>query len=157
LAIVPVSVVAYTIAASSDAPFLTSLIQAYQTREAELARRNILNQTAVEQAAMDRHLFVTRSQDVSGPDLVYPECVYVPQPLFTQINPEYRMFNSGSPWNVAAGQGGADLSHLIEHYGAREKATEEGRIARLKDGKVTTVYDDTTGGRLPSFGGKKDK
>jgi len=139
LAVIPLSIVTYTIAANSDAPFLTGFIKAYRQREEALSRKNTLNQAAVEQAAMDRALFTTRSQDVSGPDLVYPE-----------------IFNMGSPWNIAAGQDRADLSGLTQHYAAKEKFTEEARVARLQDGKVVTVYDDTTGGRLPSFGGKKE-
>jgi hypothetical protein len=50
-----------------------------------------------------------------------------------------------------AGEGGADMSELMEHYAKKDKKTEETRLARMKGGKVVTVYDDTTGGRFPSW------
>lgn len=63
----------------------------------------------------------------------------------------YRTFNSGSPWNVVAGEGGADLRQLTEHYRKKEERMEVARKARMVDGKVVTVYDDTTGGRFKGF------
>ena len=54
----------------------------------------------------------------------------------------YRAFNTGSPINVSAGNGSADLKHVVAHYEARNKATEEKRVARMKDGKVVSIYDD---------------
>ena len=63
-----------------------------------------------------------------------------------------RILNRSSPWNVAAGEGGADLTKLMEHYSRQNEQAEQDRLARTKqDGKVTTVYDDTTGGRFPSW------
>lgn len=51
-----------------------------------------------------------------------------------------------------AGEGGADLSKLMEHYAKENEKAEQARVNRLnKDGKITTVYDDTTGGRFPSW------
>lgn len=50
-----------------------------------------------------------------------------------------------------AGEGGADMGELMEHYAKKDKKTEEARLARMKGGKVVTVYDDTTGGRFPSW------
>jgi hypothetical protein len=50
-----------------------------------------------------------------------------------------------------AGEGGADLSELMEHYTKKNKETEEKRLAQMKNGRVVTVYDDTTGGRFPSW------
>ena len=43
------------------------------------------------------------------------------------------------------------MSELMEHYAKKDKKTEETRLARMKGGKVVTVYDDTTGGRFPSW------
>ena len=46
----------------------------------------------------------------------------------------------------------------MEHYVKQEQQMEEERLARIKDGRVVTIYDDTTGGRIPSwvpFIGKK--
>ena len=68
-----------------------------------------------------------------------------------QANLVRRQFNAGSPWNVVAGEGGADLRELMKHYDEKAKKTEEARAARIVDGKVTTVYDDTTGGRWKGF------
>ena len=62
-----------------------------------------------------------------------------------------RRLNAGSPWNVAAGQGCADMSQLMEHLAKKEQQREEERVARMVDGKVVTVYDDTTEGRFPSW------
>ena len=50
-----------------------------------------------------------------------------------------------------AGEGGADMGELMEHYAKKDKKQEETRLARMKGGKVVTVYDDTTGGRFPSW------
>ena len=55
-----------------------------------------------------------------------------------------RVFNSSSPWNVSAGQGGADLSRLTQHYTDKKKTTEEARLGRIKNGRITSVYDDTS-------------
>lgn len=62
-----------------------------------------------------------------------------------------RRLNQASPWNVVAGEGNADMSELMEYYAKKNKVQEEARFARIKDGKVVTVYDDTTGGRFPSW------
>src|SRR5947207_8804403 len=43
------------------------------------------------------------------------------------------------------------MSELVEHYAKKNKAQEEARLARMQAGKVVTVYDDTTGGRFPSW------
>ena len=68
-----------------------------------------------------------------------------------ELTNDSRRFNQSSPWNVVAGEGGADLNKLMEHYAKRDKAREEARLARVRDGKVFTVYDDTTGGHWPSW------
>ena len=51
-----------------------------------------------------------------------------------------------------AGEGAADLTKLMEHYAKENEKAEQDRVNRInKEGKVTTVYDDTTGGRFPSW------
>lgn len=50
-----------------------------------------------------------------------------------------------------AGQGTADMSMVTEHYVKRHQIMEDERVAKIVDGKITTVYDDTTGGRFPSW------
>ncbi len=41
-----------------------------------------------------------------------------------------RIFNTGSPYNVPAGQGSANLDKLIAHY-ERKNAEEENRKVRI--------------------------
>ena len=50
------------------------------------------------------------------------------------------MFNFGSPWNVSAGHGTADLAALAKHYEETHKEVEQERIARFKKQKGS-VYD----------------
>lgn len=51
-----------------------------------------------------------------------------------------RLFNSGSPYNVPAGSR-ADMSAVVAHYENKNREQEESRVARMKDGKVVSVYD----------------
>ena len=62
-----------------------------------------------------------------------------------------RAFNRSSPSNVIAGQGGADLSALMELYSRNNEKAQREKIERQNAGKVDTVYDDTTEGRFPSW------
>lgn len=40
----------------------------------------------------------------------------------------------------------------MEHYSRENEKAEQDRVARIEEGgKITTVYDDTTGGRFPSW------
>jgi len=50
------------------------------------------------------------------------------------------MFNTGSPWNQAVGQG-ADLRQLEEYYRTVRDQAEEERVARMKSGRSMSVYD----------------
>ena len=43
--------------------------------------------------------------------------------------------NQSAPWNVVAGEGGADLGKLMEHYAKKDRELEESRRARMKEGK----------------------
>jgi hypothetical protein len=54
----------------------------------------------------------------------------------------YRVFNMGSPINVSPGRGSGDLRAVAAHYERRNQLTEEKRLAKLKDGKVVSIYDD---------------
>ena len=65
--------VAYAFASSSDTPAFTRFIDAYRAREEEMARRNTLHQTAIEQAAFDRHLFLGEKESMNGVELRFPE------------------------------------------------------------------------------------
>lgn len=44
---------------------------------------------------------------------------------------ETRFFNQGSPWNVAAGEGTADLSKLAEHFDKFNEQRESERVERM--------------------------
>ena len=46
-----------------------------------------------------------------------------------------RIFNTGSPWNIPAGQGGANLDKLIAHYERKNFEEEEKKVRTLRDGK----------------------
>lgn len=48
--------------------------------------------------------------------------------------------NAGSPYNVSPGSQ-ADLSAVVAHYKRQNEEMEEARVARMKDGKVVSVYD----------------
>lgn len=65
--------VAYSFATDTDVPLITSVINTYRKREAELDQQSQLQSAALEMAAQDRNLFVTTPQDTGGPDLRYPE------------------------------------------------------------------------------------
>ena len=52
-----------------------------------------------------------------------------------------RAFNFGSPWNVSAGQGVADLAEVAKFYEEQNRQAEEQRIARMKKSKGVSVYD----------------
>ena len=73
LTLIPVSMVAWVYASSSDSPALTRLITAFHEPATERDRRNTLHQAAVEQAAQDRHLFHTEQQSYVYEDLRFPE------------------------------------------------------------------------------------
>ena len=50
------------------------------------------------------------------------------------------MMNAGSPYNVSPGSQ-ADLSKVVAHYERQNKDMEASRVARMKDGKVVSLYD----------------
>ena len=51
------------------------------------------------------------------------------------------MFNTGSPINVAAGEGTADMEELMRYYKEKHEIMEEERLRGMKDGKVQSLYD----------------
>lgn len=46
-----------------------------------------------------------------------------------------RIFNTGSPWNIPAGQGGANLDKLIAHYEKKNWEAEEAKVKFMREGK----------------------
>jgi hypothetical protein len=51
-----------------------------------------------------------------------------------------RLFNVHAPFNVPAGET-ADLSAVAAHYHKKNEQIEQERVARVKDGKVVSIYD----------------
>jgi hypothetical protein len=47
-----------------------------------------------------------------------------------------RIFNTGSPWNVPAGQGGANIDHLIAKYEKEAYEQNERRHQEVKENRV---------------------
>ncbi|KAK2799014.1 hypothetical protein FQN50_008641 [Emmonsiellopsis sp. PD_5] len=126
IASVPVGILLYNYSTSDPekTPWITRLIEDSFPKESMWERRNAIHTAAIEQAAQDRHLFQSQNDPVNI-GLSCPE-----------------VFNTGSPMNVPAGNGSADLTAVVSHYQMRNKKTEEQRVARMKDGKVVSLYDD---------------
>ncbi|KAI9722597.1 MAG: hypothetical protein M1812_001528 [Candelaria pacifica] len=103
--------------ADSAQPLLTRIISSYSDYKEKWAARNTLHTAMIEQAAFDRNLF-HNSRPSAHVDLKFPE-----------------IFNTGSPWNVPAGHGGANLDALIAHYEKKNAEDEERKMKRLKEGK----------------------
>ncbi|ETI25821.1 hypothetical protein G647_02597 [Cladophialophora carrionii CBS 160.54] len=123
LATIPLFYVVYSVASSPNDNAITRLVQRYDAgREVQL-RKDALHTTMMEQAAADRQLFAATPTNAAGPPLRNPE-----------------MFNFGSPWNVSAGHGTADLAALAKHYEEDHKKIEQERIARFQKQKGS-VYD----------------
>jgi len=114
----------YSTSDANKKPWITQLIEQHMEKQSTWERVNAIHTVAVEQAAFDRHLFHSQNATVTI-DLMCPE-----------------VFNSGSPINVPAGNGAADLTAVVAHYERRRNAIEQDRVARMKDGKVVSIYDD---------------
>jgi len=114
----------YSVASSPGDNAITGLLQRYDDGKAVRHRQDALHTTMMEQAAADRQLFASTPTNAAGPPLRSQEIV----------------FNGGSPWNVSAGQGSADLSALAKHYDDKHNEIEQERVARLKKQKGS-VYD----------------
>ncbi|KEF60005.1 uncharacterized protein A1O9_04854 [Exophiala aquamarina CBS 119918] len=123
LASIPFFAAVYAVAANPGDNFISRLVKKYEIGQEAEERKNVIHLRLMEQAAADRQLFASTPID-TNPVLRYPEA-----------------FNHGSPWNVSAGQGGADLTALTKHYHEQAQAQEEARLARLKKGKVVSVYE----------------
>lgn len=142
LAAVPLFYVGYSFAYGSEDNFLARQYQKYKEGRKEGEDTDRLHQAVVSQAILDRARLSSYPRETTGPDLNYPEYGTVPASKVTNgnTNTTCRMFNAGSPWNQAVGQG-ADMRQLEEYYGRVRAQAEEERIARMKDGKVVSVYD----------------
>ncbi|KAL1960812.1 hypothetical protein VTO42DRAFT_6642 [Malbranchea cinnamomea] len=126
VASIPVGLAVYKFSTSdpNTKPWLTRLIEEYSPSRKTWEERNALHTMAVERAAEDRHLFYSQNPPVTI-NLSCPE-----------------VFNTGSPINVPAGNGSADLTAVVAHYERKNKTIEEQRVAQMKDGKVVSLYED---------------
>lgn len=52
----------------------------------------------------------------------------------------FRQLNASGPYNVPAGAL-ADMSAVSAHYNRENQLAEEERVARMKEGKVVSLYD----------------
>ncbi|EXJ86983.1 hypothetical protein A1O3_03940 [Capronia epimyces CBS 606.96] len=124
IAAVPLAILWYSLASSPGETAWSRLVKKYEAGKEADARANIIHITMMEEAAADRQLFSASPRDNSGSPLRMPETL-----------------NFGSPWNVSAGHGTADLSELAKFYEERDRKAEKDRLQRLKKNNGASVYD----------------
>ncbi|KXG47563.1 uncharacterized protein PGRI_014330 [Penicillium griseofulvum] len=107
---------------SGSPSWISNLISKWTPSQEVFEQRNAIHTAMMEKAASDRHLLGSQ-----GP----PEAYSLLQP---------DMMNAGSPYNVSPGSQ-ADLSHVVAHYQRKNQEIEESRVARMKDGKVVSLYE----------------
>jgi hypothetical protein len=117
--------VVYSIASSPGDNALSRLVKKYEAGKEDDERANVIHSKMMEQAAADRQLFASSPRDETGPPVRNQEII----------------FNAGSPWNVSAGHGRADLSAATQYYEQKNKDIEAERIERLTRNKGRSVYD----------------
>ncbi|KAI9838687.1 MAG: hypothetical protein M1819_005001 [Sarea resinae] len=119
LSALPFSYLVYKISRPSsegEKPLLTRVIESYSEYKEKWIARNTLHTSMIEQAAFDRNLFQSGNRD-GKVELKFPE-----------------IFNTGSPYNVPAGHGGANIDKAIAHYEAANAAEEERKHKSLAEG-----------------------
>ncbi|KAK4636342.1 NADH-ubiquinone oxidoreductase [Fulvia fulva] len=121
---IPLSLALYKLSSqgTDEQPYFTRLItKTYAEYKTKWAQRNDFHTQAVEQAAADRVLFLTETNqsNVRHVDLRFPE-----------------QLNVGSPWNVPAGHGFANMDELIKKYETENFAENEKKLQQLRDNKV---------------------
>ncbi|TVY80427.1 NADH-ubiquinone oxidoreductase 17.8 kDa subunit [Lachnellula suecica] len=77
---------------------LSRVIDSYSYYKEKWAARNTLHTAMIEQAAFDRNLYHS-SKGSKHVDLRFPE-----------------IFNTGSPYNIVAGQGSRGVDEMVAHY-----------------------------------------
>ncbi|KAI9746097.1 MAG: hypothetical protein M1818_000778 [Claussenomyces sp. TS43310] len=110
LALIPASFALYAASRTSkdgSIPGFSKVIQKYSDFKEKWVARNTLHTAMIEQAAFDRNLYQS-SPGSRHVNLKFPE-----------------IFNTGSPYNVSAGQGGANLEKLVAHYEQLNLEAEE--------------------------------
>lgn len=127
LAALPISLGVYAASrtgADGKMTGLSTIIDSYSYYKEKWAARNTLHTAMVEQAAFDRNLF-QGTTGTSHVDLKFPEYVISTIRL---IYPNIcRIFNTGSPFNVVAGQGPRNMDQLVAHY---EKANADEEVKK---------------------------
>ncbi|TVY14443.1 NADH-ubiquinone oxidoreductase 17.8 kDa subunit [Lachnellula arida] len=116
LAAVPISVGVYTISRpdkNGKTTGLTQLIDKYSSYKEAIAARNTLHTDMCEQAAFDSNLY-KNSKETKHVDLRFPE-----------------IFNTGSPYNVVAGQGARGIDEMVAHYQKVNADADERRTKAL--------------------------
>ncbi|KAL6248994.1 hypothetical protein RBB50_004057 [Rhinocladiella similis] len=124
LALVPFAYAVYSISSSPNDNAISRLVKQYEDNKKADETKNVVYMTMLEQAASDRQLFAATARDDSGPRLRNPEA-----------------FNVGSPYNVSAGNGSANLSALAKFYQDENKEAERLRVERLKRNNGVSAYD----------------
>ncbi|KAG0647960.1 hypothetical protein D0Z07_5803 [Hyphodiscus hymeniophilus] len=120
LAAVPVTIGVYTAAQKTPdgkATGLSTLIDKYSDYKEKWAARNTLHTSMIEQAAFDRNLYQS-SPGTKHVDLRFPE-----------------VFNTGSPYNVSAGQRARNMDELVAHYEKKNAGIEEKRAKASEEKK----------------------
>ncbi|KAJ5286853.1 hypothetical protein N7478_002539 [Penicillium angulare] len=108
---------------SGSESWIASLINKYTTPSEVLEQRNAIHTAILEKAAEDRHLLQSQG----------------PREAYELMQPD--LMNGGSPYNISPGSQ-ADLSKVVAHYEKVNAEKEAVRVARMKDGKVVSLYDE---------------
>lgn len=134
----------YRISQSPAESFVTRLINKYWPDQKAFEERNALHTAMLEKAAVDRHLFYGAPArdyvELKDPEYVSPPTEMGRKKMGLATDSYGRLFNGGSPYNVPAGSR-ADVSAVAAYYHRKNQQIEEQRVARMKDGKVVSIYD----------------
>ncbi|KAI9048163.1 hypothetical protein LZ554_007958 [Drepanopeziza brunnea f. sp. 'monogermtubi'] len=117
LAIVPLSLGVYAVSrpdAQGHPRGFSNFIGSYYTEYKDRwAQTNTIHTAALEAAAFDRNLFQS-TPGTKHVDLRFPE-----------------ILNTGSPFNVSAGQGPRNMDALVAHYEKQNSDAEEKKVKAL--------------------------
>ncbi|KAK5174086.1 uncharacterized protein LTR77_001166 [Saxophila tyrrhenica] len=129
LAAFPASFAIFKLTQGDDAVFTRWIRDTYNSYAVKWAQRNDLHVQALEQAAADKVLFLNES--VRGPhrhvELRFPE-----------------QLNMGSPWNVSAGHGGANIDEAIAKFQKDNYEAQERKMQQVRENKVPKEQPFTT-------------
>ncbi|KAJ9669316.1 hypothetical protein H2201_000668 [Coniosporium apollinis] len=115
---------------TDEQPWFTRYINSWSYYKTRWAERNDLHTKMIEQAAADRNLFLN-SRGSAHVDLRFPE-----------------IFNTGSPWNIQAGQA-ANMDKLIAHYEKQSFEAQEKQMKDLREGKLLAEQSPKRIGKNP--------